>query len=207
MSVPPAAPGVPPLLRQAAPRVWHLAPLGEAPAGGGPRVLVGGVGYWWQRDASVGLAAVDALMEHEWPAGVRVEKLDYGALYVAQDLLAVDPPYDRLVLVAGVERGREPGTLHVSRWSAADAPPEEVQARIFEAGAGVVDLDHLLVICWHFGALPEEVVVVELEPVDAEGGEGLSPRTAERLPEVVERVRRAALAPPAGAEGRRTRAR
>jgi hydrogenase maturation protease len=199
VSGPPTAPGVPPLLRENGPRVWHLAPLAEGQGETGPRVLIGGVGYWWQRDVSFGLAAADALAEQEWPPGVRVEKLDYGAIYVAQDLLAVYPPYDRLVLIAGVERGREPGTLYVSRWAAPEMDPEELQVRIFESGAGVVDLDHLLFIARHFGALPEEVVLIELEPVDSDGGIELSPEAAERLPELVDRVRREALAPLAGA--------
>lgn len=176
-------------------RVWHLGPLEAAPAGAGPRVLVGGVGYWWQRDASFGLAAVDALADQPWPSGVRVEKLDYGAIYVSQDLLDVDPPYDRLVLIAGVERGRTPGALRVRRWRGSDAGPEEIQARIFEAGAGVVDLDHLLVIAAHFQALPEDVVLIELEPVDAGGGEELTPLAASRLAELSGLVRREALAP------------
>lgn len=195
MSAPPALPGVPPLLREPAPRVWHLGPLEAAPDAAGPRVLIGGVGYWWQRDASFGLAAVDALREQEWPAGVRVAKLDYGAIYVAQDLLAVDPPYERLVLIAGMERGREPGELYMSRWVATDAGPEQVQARIWEAGGGVVDLDHLLIIARHFVALPEEVVLIELEPIDTDGGPELSAPAAERVTEAVELARREALAP------------
>jgi hydrogenase maturation protease len=202
VSGPHAAPGVPPLLRENGPRVWHLAPLAEAHGEEGPRVLIGGVGYWWQRDASFGLAAVEALAGRNWPTGVRVEKLDYGAIYVAQDLLAVDPPYERVVLVAGVERGREPGELYVSRWAGAELSPEELQVRIFEAGAGVIDLDHLLLIARHFGALPEDVVLIELEPVDSEGGIELSPAAAARLEEVCDRVRREALASPAGATTR-----
>lgn len=193
MSRPPAEPTLPPRLRDAGPRVWHLGPQAPGSGGAGPRVLIGGVGYWWQRDASFGLLAVDALAALGWPPGVRVEKLDYGALFVAQDLLDVSPPYDRLVLIAGVERGREPGRLHLRRWTAAEAAPEEVQARIFEAGAGVVDLDHLLVIARHFDALPEDVVLIEFEPVDAEGGEGLSAVGRQRLPEAVELARRETL--------------
>lgn len=195
MSTPPALPGVPSLLREPAPRVWHLAPLESVPEAGGPRVLIGGVGYWWQRDASFGLAAVDALLKHPWPAEVRVTKLDYGAIYVSQDLLAVEPAYERVVLIAGTERGREPGALFLSRWDPPHVKPEEVQARIWEAGGGVVDLDHLLIIARHFGALPDDVVLIELEPVEAGGGLELSPTAAGRLDEVLDLARREALAP------------
>lgn len=196
MSAPPTAPGVPPLLRQTPLRVWHLAPLNPVP-GPGPRVLIGGVGYWWQRDGSFGLEAVDVLARLDWPPNVRVEKLDYGAIYLSQDLRAVDPPYDRVVLIAGVERGRPMGSLHVHRWLPTPMDADQLQLLMYGAGSGLVDLDHLLPLAHHLGALPEDVVVVEFEMVDSAGGEGLSSAAQERMDEVVEIVRHQALAPAA----------
>ena len=160
-----------------------------------PRVLIGGVGYRWLRDASFGLVAGDELARLEWPPGVEVADLGYGALYVAQDLADARPPYERLILLAGVARGREPGRLYRYRWAGVAPDHEELQARIREAGAGVIDLDHLLVIAQYFGALPDDVVLLELEPVDATGGDGLSPEAAHRLPEAIALARREALAP------------
>ena len=159
------------------------------------RVLVGGVGYWWQRDCSFGLVACERLSGLEWPPGVKVAQLDYGAIYVAQDLADASPPYERLVLVAGVERGREPGRVYARRWHGALPDAEEIQARIREAGAGVIDVDHLLVIAEHFRALPRDVLVLELEPVDAGPGDGLSPPVERQLPEITALVRDAVLAP------------
>lgn len=190
----PTAPGVPPLLRQTPLRVWHLAPLDDVPGAAGPRVLIGGVGYWWQRDGSFGLLAIDALARLEWPPNVRLEKLDYGAIYLSQDLLDVDPPYDRLVLIAGVEAGREKGSLHLRRWTPTPVEPDKLQLLMYGAGSGLVDLEHLLPVAHHFGALPDEVIVIELEMVDPAGGEGLSPEAEARLPELAEVVRAAALA-------------
>lgn len=120
--------------------------------------------------------------------------LGYGALYVAQDLADAQPPYTRLVLVAGVTRGRPPGTLHCQRWAPTRVDPDEVQARIREAGAGVVDLDHLLIIASYFGALPPEVLTLELEPADISGGEELSPSATALLPRAMEQARELALA-------------
>jgi hypothetical protein len=74
----------------------------------------------------------------------------------------------------------------------------ELQERIREAGAGVIDLDHLLLIARHFGALPEEVACIELEPVDVVGGDGLSDAAAARLPEALALARAVALAPRPG---------
>ena len=158
------------------------------------RVLVGGVGYRWQRDASFGLVASDVLAEQERPAGLDVMDLGYGALYVAQDLADARPPYARLILLAGVARGRPAGRVYVRRWDGQLPGPDEVQARIREAGAGVIDVDHLLVIAGYFGALPPEVVTIEVEPIEVEGGDGLSPSVAELLPAALKRVQQEALA-------------
>ncbi len=130
----------------------------------------------------------------EWPAGVAVADLGYGSLHVTQDL--ADGHYDRVVLLAAMVRGRPPGRIYRSTWDGVLPDPAEIQARVFEAGAGVVDLDHLLIIAQYVGGLPPDVVIVELEPVDVGGGEGLSPEAAARLPEVIELARREALAPP-----------
>lgn len=157
-----------------------------------PRVLIGGVGYRWQRDASFGLVVGDELARQERPPGVEVADLGYGALYVAQDLADAQPRYDRLILLAGMTRGREPGRLYQYRWQGDLPAAEEIQARVSEAGAGVVDIDHLLVIAQYFGALPDDVRVIELEPVDAAGGDGLSPRAAALVEEAIEIVWREA---------------
>ena len=161
------------------------------------RVLIGGVGYRWMRDASFGLVASDALARESWPDGVEVADLGYGALYVALDLADARPRYDRLVLLAGVTRGREQGRLYRTRWSPRSVDDAELQARIREAGAGVVDLDHLLVIAQHFGGLPGDVVCIELEPVDSHGGDGLSELAAARLPQALALARAAATGPQA----------
>ena len=138
------------------------------------RCLIGGVGYHWMRDSSFGLVAADALRASNLPPSVDLGALDYGAILVAQDLLDAKPPYTALVLIAATQRDREPGTLHEYRWSPPNESVDEIQSRIREAGAGVIDLDHLLVIANHFGALPDDVRIIEFEPVDSGGGEALS---------------------------------
>ncbi|MBI3966219.1 MAG: hydrogenase maturation protease [Chloroflexi bacterium] len=169
-----------------------------------PRVLIGGVGYRWLRDASFGVVASDELTRLEWPPGVDVMDLGYGAIYAAQDIGDAEPPYDRVVLLAGVTRGREPGRVYCGQWQPTYPDAEELQERIREAGAGVIDLDHLLAIAQHFGALPHDVVTVELEPVEAESGDGLSPEAAARLPEAIDLVRAEVLRSLVADGGRRT---
>ncbi len=162
---------------------------------GQARVLIGGVGYRWLGDASFGLAVSDHLAGLEWPPGVEVSDLGYGALHVAFDLAEAHPPYDCVILLAGVARGREPGDIYRYRWERTLPEAGEIQARVFEAAAGVIDLDHLLVVAGHLGALPAEVVVIEMEPVEVGPGAALSSEAARLLPEVCARVRREAHAP------------
>lgn len=153
------------------------------------RLLIGGVGYRWMRDISFGVVAVDALAALEWPTEVEVVDLGFGALAVAADLARAAPPYTALILIAGMPRGRPPGRIYRYRWEGGTAEGAEVQARIGEAIGGVIDLDHLLVIAGHFGVLPPDVTVVEVEPHDAGAGEGLSEAAAALLPQVIDLVR------------------
>ena len=51
---------------------------------------------------------------------------------------------------------------------------EEIQRAVTEAVTGVIALDNTLVVARHFGALPDEVVVVEVEPGVQEFGDTFS---------------------------------
>jgi hydrogenase maturation protease len=159
------------------------------------RVLVGGVGYRWFGDNSFALLVSDALADLEWAPGVDVLDLGYGALHVAMDLADVDPAYERVVLIGVTERGRASGQLYRFVCDPGAPAAQDVQDRMYEAGAGVIDLDHVLVIGRHFNALPDDVVAIELEPHPGTTGDQLSASAQALLPEAVELVRREVLAP------------
>lgn len=156
-------------------------------------VLVSGIGYSNLSDMSFGRVLLGRLAEMEWPGHVRVEDLNFGPIMVLQWLEASPEKYDRLVLVNAAQRGREPGTLEVYRWHGQLPDEREIQARIEEAVTGVIDMENMLVICKHFGELPDEVTVVEVEPENENWGPDFSPRVAARVEEAIESVRREAL--------------
>jgi hydrogenase maturation protease len=156
------------------------------------RTLVGGLGYRWQGDGSFGLTVTDALAQLPLGPAVVIADLGYGAIYAAQDIAAAAP--ERLILIAAVERGEAPGTIRRYRYDRPLPPDDEILARVREAGAGVIDLDHLLVIAQQMQMLPAEVVVIEVEPLDTTTATELTPLLQARVDEVVELVR-AALAP------------
>ena len=150
------------------------------------RVLVGGVGYRFLRDESVGPFVADELTGHA-PDGVEVEDVSYHPVGLVQNLQA-RAPYDRIVLVAGVRRGREPGTIEAYRWKGELPPRDEIQERVAEAVTGTISLDNLLIVCEALGGFPDDVRVVEIEPGHEGWGEGFSPLIQQRLPDVVEAV-------------------
>jgi hydrogenase maturation protease len=150
------------------------------------RVLVGGIGYRNLRDGSVGPWAIERLAARAGD-GVEVEDLSYHPVGLHQNLLEREP-YDRVVLVGAVRRGRPAGTVESYRWQAELPPPEEVQARVSEAVTGVISLENTLVVCGAFGGLSDDVRVVEVEPADDGWGEGFSPEVEEKLDEILETV-------------------
>ena len=160
------------------------------------RVLVGGVGYRNLRDHSVGVVVADHLAKRAWPEGVAVEDVSYNPIAFLQRLddEPEDRRFDRLVVVAGVSRpGRAPGTVEAYRWDGALPSPEAVQGAVAEAITGVISLDNTLVVTRHFGALPGEALVVEVEPAAEEFGEELSAPVAAVFESLCDRVAALAL--------------
>jgi hydrogenase maturation protease len=141
------------------------------------RVIVGGVGYRNLRDHSVGVEITDRLEGQAWPDGVVVEDISYNPIAVGQRLEDETPErrFERAVVVGAVERaGRRPGAVAAYRWDGVLPDDEAIQRAVTEAVTGVIALDNTLVVTRHFGALPDEVVVVEVEPAVHEFGDALS---------------------------------
>ena len=152
----------------------------------GPRVLVGGIGYRNLRDGSVGLHAIEALAERAG-GGVEVEDVSYHPVGLSQNLQEREP-YDRVVLVSGVSRGRPPGTITSYRWDADLPPRDEIQRHVSEAVTGVISLDTHLIVCGALGGFPDDVRVVEVEPGSEDWGEEMTPEVRSRMPELLEAV-------------------
>lgn len=150
------------------------------------RVLVGGVGYRFLRDGALGPYMADTLAARATD-GIEVEDLGYHPIGFTQNLQD-RRPYDRIVLVGAVARGREPGTVSAYRWDHALPSATEIQARVSEAVTGVISLDNLLIVTEAFGAFPDDVRVVEAEPADENWGEGFSPQLEAKLAEIEEAV-------------------
>lgn len=152
-------------------------------------VLVSGIGYSNQSDMSFGRVLLAQLAEMTWPEHVHVEDLNFGPIMVYQWLEETPVKYDKLVLLGACNRGRAPGTLEVYAWDGVLPAPSRIQACIEEAVTGVISLENLLVICKHFGVLPEHVTIIEIEPQKEDFGLEFSPVVASKIAEAIELVR------------------
>ena len=154
-------------------------------------LLIAGVGYQYLGDLSFGPKLVERLQGMDWPEGVRVEDFGYGPLAIL-DWFEESPGkrFERAILAGAVERGRKPGALVTYSWIAGTLDPDLVQGCVLEAGAGVISLENLLIVAQHFGALPADTSVVELEPIEKEWSAELSALGEERLEQAVEWIHR-----------------
>ncbi len=142
------------------------------------KVIAGGVGYPDLCDYSIGIEVQERLSERTAPPNVTIEDLSYNPIAIIQRLNdePADDRFGRLVVVSAVKRGRRlPGTVSCYRWDGGMPSDEEVQRAVTDAVTGIIAMDNTLVIAKYFDALPDEVVVVEVEPETHEFGAALSP--------------------------------
>ena len=151
------------------------------------RTLVAIVGSRNLSDFSVGPVLLDSLRKMAWDSGVEIEDMSYGPIAVVQNL-EDRPRYDRMVFLSAVKRGRVAGDVYRREFKQLLPHADEIQARIREAVTGVIDLDNLLIVVQHFGFLAPEVVSIEVEPLECESGEALSPAVSAIVPDILRMI-------------------
>jgi hydrogenase maturation protease len=166
------------------------------------KVLIAGVGHPNLKDLSFGQVLLEYLKTQNWPDEpheIDLENLSFGAIAVLQWFQDFPNKYQRVVFISAAERNREPGTLEIYSWDFAPLDELKVQECVAESVTGIISLDNLLMILQHFKALPSEVEVIEIEPVDSAIGFECSQTLTVRFAEFSEIVRRKAMAPPINA--------
>ncbi|MGQ0571871.1 MAG: hydrogenase maturation protease [Armatimonadota bacterium] len=152
-----------------------------------PRILIGGVGYRFTRDLSFGPLLIDRLHGAAWLDGIEVEDLSYAPIAIVHRWQ--EAPYDRVILVGAMARGRLAGTLCRYCPTLVLPDPEEIQERVGEALTGIISLENLVIVTQHFGVLPRDAEVIEVEPHDLGWGDGLSPQIRDVMAPAIEMVR------------------
>jgi hydrogenase maturation protease len=152
-----------------------------------PRIVIGGVGHLYQGDLDLGRRAVEQLRNEHLGDDVALEEFSYGAVAVAQRLQELQP--ELLILIAGKERGRPPGSVERRDVQPAARATEEVQGAIADAVTGYIDVDLVLDVAQGLGVLPRAVVAIEVEPARVDPSETLSPEAESALDDALELVR------------------
>ena len=150
-------------------------------------IVVGGVGELFQGDLDVGRRAAERLAGMDLGSHVLVEDFHYGAIAVTQRLEDLAP--DALVLVGAAPRGRPPGTVERRRIEPAAVEPASFREAVELAGTGTVSIDLVIEVAAGFGALPDRIVSVEVEPEVVAPTDRLSPGAERGLEQAVALVR------------------
>ena len=154
------------------------------------KVLIAGVGHPNLKDLSFGQVLLPHLEKQKWSENFDLENLSFGAIAVLQWFQDHPGKYQRVVFVSAAEReGRMPGTLNTYKWDFAPLDETVVQECVAESVTGIISLDNLMSILQYFKALPPDVEVIEIEPVDSSIGFECSPEVTARFEEFSEVVR------------------
>lgn len=156
------------------------------------RTLIGALGSRDARDRTIGTLVSERLAADApiTAARVVVEDLSADASEVAERLSHEWPRFERVILIGEVARDRPAGTIAAYRWSGEvqDAANDgAIDDTLTSDGTSSASFDSTLVMIKRLADLPDEIVVVEVEPEgsDAPDAESLKPAAAS----TVERAR------------------
>lgn len=151
------------------------------------RILVLGLGNILLRDEGVG-AHVAALLQKE-PLPADVEVVDGGT--AALDALLLVEGIDKLVVIDALRAGQKPGTIYRAKFQAGE------KHRLTELLAGQdgskislhqVGLIDALAVAGRLNCLPEEIVIIGVEPAEVGYGLELTDEVEQKIPEIIDTV-------------------
>lgn len=138
------------------------------------RVLVAGVGNTLRSDDGFGVVVARRLEDMTLPEGVRVVETGISGMTLVQEL---QDGYDALVVMDTVDRGRPAGTIMLIEPEIPDANAlSHEQRHELIADTHLATPSRVMMMAKAMGCLPDNVLLVGCQPVDAEGlGVDLSP--------------------------------
>jgi Ni,Fe-hydrogenase maturation factor len=159
------------------------------------KILIGTVGYHNLGNHSLGPALLPMLEKMSWPRNVEVEEMNWGPIAIVQKFQTLDIPYDRVVLLAAIERpGRNIGDVDVFRWMGRLPDEEMIQACVGDAVTGVISVENLLIIGEHFKIWPAETFIVDVEPGPEKAGVEFTNEVQGAVPIIIDTIRQLCVA-------------
>ncbi len=140
---------------------------------GTARVLVAGMGNVLRRDDGFGVEVAKRLAGRYAGENVRVVDVGIGGMHLVQELMN---GYDMLVIVDAVDRGKQPGSVHLLKPEVPElAGWPEAERQDFLADMHYTTPSKALIMARALGVLPEQVFILGCQPADvADVGIGLS---------------------------------
>ena len=153
------------------------------------KVLVAGVGNTLRSDDGFGVAVARRLEAMSLPEGVRVVETGISGMTLVQELM---DGYDALIVMDTVDRGRAPGTVMLIEPDIPDARKmSHDQQHQLIADTHLATPSRVMMMAKAMGSLPERVLLVGCQPVDAETlGMELSPEVTAAVDVAVAEVQR-----------------
>jgi hydrogenase maturation protease len=143
-------------------------------------ILVLGIGNILLKDEGIGVHVANTLMEMPLPP--EVEVMDGGTMGI--DLLFYIEGRKKVIVIDTVKAGEPPGTMY--RFTDKDLSFKKDVLRT----AHGIDFSDVVRTSQTMGTKPDEVVFIGIEPESMEEGLELSPFIAERIPAIIELVKR-----------------
>jgi hypothetical protein len=152
----------------------------------GGKVFIGTVGYHNLSNHSIGPALLPQLQEMTWADGVELDELNWGPIAIVQKFQSLHTPYDRVILIAAIERPeRKIGDITVYKWMGKLPDEELIQRCIGDAVTGVISVENLLIIGEHFKIWTGETFVVDVEPGPEQAGEDFTEEMQQAIPNLI----------------------
>lgn len=150
------------------------------------KIFIGTVGYHNLRNHSIGPALLPQLQGMQWPEGVELDELNWGPIAIVQRFQSLPTPYDRVILIAAIERPeRKVGDITVFKWMGKLPDGELIQRCIGDAVTGVISVENLLIIGEYFKIWQGETFVVDIEPGSEEAGENFTEEMQQAIPDLI----------------------
>lgn len=153
------------------------------------KILIGTIGYHNLGNHSIGPVLLPMLQALEWPEAVEVEEMNWGPIAIVQKFQTLKSPYDRIILLAAIEReDRSIGDIDVFRWMGRLPDEEMIQACVGDAVTGVISVENLLIIGEHFKIWPAETFIVDVEPGPETAGNEFTTEVQKIIPACINTI-------------------
>lgn len=143
------------------------------------KTVILGLGNILLKDEGIGVHVIKELEKKSLPDNV--ELIDGGTSSL--DILLSIENTEKLIIIDALKFGKDPGTIY-------KIDPKDLEEKIDmdKLSLHQMNLLETLLIAKTKGTLPEEIVILGVEPFEISSGLGLTPKLQEKLPKVIDAV-------------------